>query len=179
MDITETLAPKSDQLDAVELAGGPRTFTVASVSAGNAEQPVQIHFADFPRPWRPSKNMRRVLAYYWGPQALEYVGRRVRLYLDPDVMFGKDKVGGTRIAALSHIDEGKEPLSLPVTRGKLVKYRVELLKERDWLTELAQTAGDVDAITALGSAAKSAGASDAVLVEIRAEYQRARNGAEK
>ena len=28
MDITDTLAPNSDQLDAVDLLGGPRTFTI-------------------------------------------------------------------------------------------------------------------------------------------------------
>jgi hypothetical protein len=34
MDITETLAPTSDQLDAIELVAGPRTFTVESVVRG-------------------------------------------------------------------------------------------------------------------------------------------------
>ena len=48
MDITETLAPKSDQLDAVDLLGGPRTFTITGVKAGNEEQPVQISLAEFP-----------------------------------------------------------------------------------------------------------------------------------
>jgi hypothetical protein len=62
-DISDTLAPTSDQLDAVDLLGGPRTFTVAKVTKGNPEQPVQIHLAEFPRVWRPGKSMRRVLAH--------------------------------------------------------------------------------------------------------------------
>ena len=69
MDITETLAPTSDQLDAVDLLGGPRTFTIAGVKAGNEEQPVQVTLAEFPRVWRPGKSMRRVLAAAWGTDA--------------------------------------------------------------------------------------------------------------
>lgn len=133
MDISDTLAPASDQMDAVDLLGGPRTFTIERVSKGDAEQPVQIWLTDFPRPWRPGKSMRRVLVACWGPDASAYVGRRVRLFCDPDVTFGKDRVGGTRIAALSHIDK---PQSVPllITRGRSAIYHVEPLTE-------AQTAG--------------------------------------
>jgi hypothetical protein len=128
MDLTETIAPTSDQLDAVDLLSGQRTFTIERVSKGNAEQPVQIHLAEFPRPWRPGKSMRRVLVACWGPDASQYVGRRVTLFCDPDVMFGKDKVGGTRIRALSHIDKPKR-IPLLVSRGKSSTYVVEPLPD--------------------------------------------------
>lgn len=127
-DISETLAPNSDQLDAVDLVSGPRTFTISGVSKGNAEQPVQITLAEFPRVWRPGKSMRRVLAACWGTQASEWVGRRVTLYCDPDVMFGKDKVGGTRISHLSHIDKART-IPLLAGRGKSQQFRVEPLAE--------------------------------------------------
>ena len=126
MDISETLAPNSDQLDAVDLLGGPRTFTIDSVSKGDAEQPVQIHLREFPRPWRPGKSMRRVLAACWGTDASAWVGRRVTLYCDPEVTFGKDKVGGTRISHLSHIDKPKS-IPLLVSRGKSQTFRVQPL----------------------------------------------------
>jgi len=128
MDITDTLAPNSDQLDAVDLLGGPRTFTVESVSRGSAEQPVQVHLAEFPRVWRPSKGMRRVLAACWGTDSSQWPGRRVRLYCDPEVIFGKEKIGGTRIAALSHID-GPKKVPLLVSRGKSAIFTVEPLTE--------------------------------------------------
>lgn len=128
MDITESLAPTSDQLDAVDLLGGPRVFTIESVSKGNAEQPVQVHLAEFPRVWRPGKSMRRVLAYCWSPDAKTWEGRRVELFCDPEVMFGKDKVGGTRISRLSHID-GVKKIPLLVTRGKSATYVVQPLPE--------------------------------------------------
>lgn len=127
MDISDTLAPKSDQLDAIDLATGPRIFTVKSVSKGDAEQPVQVHLVEFPRgPWRPSKNMRRVLAACWGVDASAWAGRRVELYRDPDVTFGKETPGGTRIAKLSHID-GRQTIPLLVSRGKSGTYFVDPL----------------------------------------------------
>lgn len=128
MDITDTLAPKSDQLDSIDLTDGPRIFTVKSVSKGNDEQPVQVHLVEFPRPWRPSKNMRRVLAACWGTDASAWAGRRVELFRDPDVTFGKETPGGTRIAKLSHID-GEQAVPLLVSRGKSATYVVEPLSE--------------------------------------------------
>lgn len=128
MDISDTLEPNSDQLDAVELLGGPRTFTIESVSRGNAEQPVQIHLAEFPRPWRPGKSMRRVLVACWGPDASAYVGRQVTLYCDETIRFGAEVVGGTRIRALSHIDKRKQ-VPLLISRGKSAMYTVEPLTE--------------------------------------------------
>lgn len=135
VDISETLAPTSDQLDAIELVPGPRIFTIASVSKGSVEQPVNVHFEDFPRPWRPSKGMRRVLAYCWGTDASAWVGRRVELYLDPDVTFGKDKPGGTRVSRLSDIDKPKS-IPLLVSRGKSATFKVEPLPEPSRVDQL-------------------------------------------
>jgi hypothetical protein len=128
MDISDTLAPKSDQLDAVDLLGGPRTFTITKVSKGNPEQPVNIHLAEFPRVWRPGKSMRRVLAACWGTDASAWTGHRVTLYCDEAVMFGGEVVGGTRIAALSHIDKAKR-IPLIVKRGKSATFTVQPLAE--------------------------------------------------
>lgn len=128
MDISDTLAPNSDQLDAVDLLGGPRTFTIKGVSKGNAEQPVNIQLEEFPRVWRPGKSMRRVLVAAWGPDASTYVGRRVTLYCDPDVQFGGKSVGGTRVSHLSHIDKPKS-VPLLVTRGKSAMFVVKPLTE--------------------------------------------------
>lgn len=128
MDISDTLAPNSDQLDAIDLLGNPRTFTITEVSKGNAEQPVQIALAEFPRVWRPGKSMRRVLAACWGTDASVYVGRRVTLYCDESVRFGNDVVGGTRISHLSHIDKPKS-IPLLISRGKSATFRVQPLAD--------------------------------------------------
>ena len=106
VDITDALAPKSDQLDAVELVN-PRTFTIDTGSRlGTREGATvaEIRLVDFPRVWRPSKGMLDVLAKCWGTDGKAWAGRSVTLYNDPEVTFGKDKVGGIRISHLSHID---------------------------------------------------------------------------
>src|SRR5450830_784606 len=130
MDITESLAPASDQLDAIELVSAPRTFVVESVSAGSVDQPVDVHLVGFPRVWRPSKGMRRVLAAGWGVDASAWSGRSVTLYFDPDVSFGKDRTGGTRVAAMTDLPGGKR-LSIPllISRGKSALFTVEPLIE--------------------------------------------------
>lgn len=128
MDISNTLEPNSDQLDAIELVGGSRIFSIEKVTKGSSEQPVNVHFSDFPRPWRPSKGMRRVLAACWGVDASEWQGRRVELFYDPEVTFGREKPGGTRIKRLSHID-GTKKIPLLVSRGKSATYVVEPLTD--------------------------------------------------
>lgn len=128
MDIASTLVGNSDQLDNVDLMAGPRDFTITGVTPGPADQPLNISLAEFPRPWRPGLTMRRVLAGIWGTDATKYVGRRVRLYRDDTVTFGKDATGGTRISHASDIDKAIT-LTLPTSRGKFGKFTVEPLVE--------------------------------------------------
>lgn len=118
MDLSKALAPKSDQLDFADLDGSPpRVFTITDVSENGTEladqQPVNVRLAEFPRVWRPSKGMLRVLADNWGRDVKVWVGRRVELYGDPEVYFGKEKRGGTRISRLSHIPGSKTTLVNP------------------------------------------------------------------
>ena len=128
MDLTQSIEPKSDQLDAVDLLTGPRTFTIESVTAGSSDQPVNIALKDFARPWRPSKSMRRVLVAAWGADGHQYAGRRLTLYCDTSVEFDGIKVGGTRVSHMSHIDK---PLavSLLIKRGKSAVFTVQPLTE--------------------------------------------------
>lgn len=155
MDITETIAPRSDQLNADDLLTGPRTFTVEKVTAGSVEQPVEIHMAGFPgRPFKPSKTVRRILVAAWGPEASNYVGRRMTLYRDPSIRFGKDEVGGIRVSHLSDIDKRLQ-LALTVTRGKRAPFVVDPLPSMpdeivDFEHRIAEAAtlADLDAIAA-------------------------------
>lgn len=182
MDITKTTEPRSDQQNFDDYVAGPKTVTVTEVKSGSAEQPVELHLAEYPgRPFKPGKSMRRVLVACWGPEASAYVGRTMTLYGDPDVKFGGQTVGGIRIAALSHIEK-PTTVSLTVTRGKRAPFVVQPIATapvkdtsgRDWLTELADTNGDLDAIQALGHAAATAGAQGPVLNIIRQAYQDAK-----
>ncbi|OCK13488.1 hypothetical protein [Cutibacterium avidum] len=128
-DISPTIEPNSDQLNADDLIAGPRTVTIHNVSKGSSEQPVNVELAEYPgRPWRPSKSMRRVLVAAWGTHSGGYVGQRVTLFRNPDIMFGRDRVGGIQVSHMSGIDK---PLTVPLTvkRGKKAAFTVQPLPD--------------------------------------------------
>ena len=123
-----TAEPRSDQWNADDFVGGPRTFTVAGVKEGAAEQKYDILLEGEDRVWRPPLTMLRVLLAVWGDESADWVGRRVQLFQDPSVSFGRDAVGGIHIAALSHLDAPRN-MKLTTTRGKRATYTVQPLKE--------------------------------------------------
>ena len=133
LDLTDSIAPKSDQMNADDLISGPRTFTIAEVrQSSSAEQPFDFVLVEFPkgRPFKPSKSMRRVMVAAWGKDASTYAGKRLTLYRDPEVTFGKDKVGGVRISHMSDLPDGKPlRIALTVTRGKRSPYVVQPLPQ--------------------------------------------------
>lgn len=144
MDLTESITPRSDQINAEDLLTGPRTFTIERVAKGLAEQPFDFHLVELPgRPYRPSKSMRRVIVNAWGKESSAYAGRRLTLYRDPEVTFGRDKVGGIKISHLSGIDKPIE-LALTVTRGKRALHTVAPLPDAPAAPTAAQIAACTD-----------------------------------
>ena len=129
-DISSTLVSNSTQLDNVDLMGGPRDFTITGVTLNESDQPLHIALAEYDRPWKPGVTMRRLLSEMWGSESDAWVGRRVRLYRDDTVTFGKIKPGGTRISRASHIDK-TVVVTLPTSKGKFGEFTVEPLVESD------------------------------------------------
>jgi len=128
MDISATTEPKSDQqqFDAY-LGGVTRTVTISDVTKGSPEQPVNVELSEYPgHPFRPNKSMRRVLVLGWGKESSAYIGRKLKLFGNPAVVFGGKAVGGVEIEAMSHLDK---PLVVPltVTRGKRKNFPVQPL----------------------------------------------------
>jgi hypothetical protein len=135
-DIRSTIIPRSDQLNFDQLILGPVVVTVTHVTAGNAEQPIVVHYeGENGRPYKPGLTMRRILALGWGSDSEQWVGRSMELYGDPTIRFGKETVGGIRISRMSHIPKAIEA-SLAVTKGKKAMNRVEPLR----MSEALQTA---------------------------------------
>jgi len=129
MNLTPTIAPKSDQLNADDLISGPITVKVTAIKGSNEpQQPVSIHYeGDNGKPYKPCKSMRRVLFSAWGANGSEYVGRSMTLYRDDSVLFGGIAVGGIRISHLSHI--GKDlTMPLTVSRASRKPYTVKVLE---------------------------------------------------
>ena len=129
MDITESLAANSAQQNYDEYLAGPKTVTVAEVTQGTVEQPVNVELVEFPgKPFKPAKSVRRVLAAAWGTDASKWTGRRLTIYGDPSVRYGGKEVGGLRVSHVSHIDK-PITVALTVTRGKRAPFTVQPLPD--------------------------------------------------
>lgn len=130
-DFAAALAPKSDQINALDLISGDMTITITGVKImPGTEQPVSISFQGSPKVWRPCKTTGRILMEAWGADTSVYPGRSVQLYLDPKVKWGGLEVGGIRIRAMSHIENDLRTITAeskqvrrPVTIKKLVQAK--------------------------------------------------------
>ena len=130
MDMTQTIEPKSDQINADDLLTGARTFTIEKVTGGTTEQPVNIHLVESPgKPYRPSKSMRRVLVAAWGVQSDAYIGQKLTLFRDPKIKFGGIEVGGIVISHMTGIDKPLK-VSLTVTKGKKSLATIQPLQDQ-------------------------------------------------
>lgn len=117
LDLSDTIAPRSDRLNANDLLAGPLDVTVVEVRRGTPEQPVEVFLRELDRPWKPCKTVRRILVALWGSDGETWVGRRARLYNDTRVEWGGKRVGGIRVSHLSHLDNPRTVL-VAVKRGR-------------------------------------------------------------
>ena len=146
-NLIPTIAPKSDQLNADDLIGGPRTITVSKVSLSrDADQPIAIHFAgDDGKPYQPCKSLRRGLVQGWGSDGNQFAGQSMTLFRDDTVRFGNMAVGGIRISHMSGIDEDVT-MALTATRGARKPYTVRPLAKRPLPNPEAIAAGRAAAV---------------------------------
>ena len=127
IDISDSLAAKSDQINAADLAA-PVRCTVARVDYDpKADQPLTVHMTEG-KPWRPSKGMRRVLAQVWGTDASAWAGRGVTLFNDPSAMWAGKPVGGIRIKAITGLRRAQD-FPVKTSRTAFTTYRIEPLAD--------------------------------------------------
>jgi len=129
MDLSKTIEPKSDQLNAEDFIGrGSKTITITKVSGNDdAQQPVSIHYeGDGGKPYKPCKTCRRILVSVWGADGGKYTGRSLTLYRDPNVKFGGIDVGGIRISHMSDIDK-PVTMALSVSKANKKPFTVQPL----------------------------------------------------
>lgn len=143
MDLSNTVVPRSDQINFEDVQSVNITAVIKSVRQGNKEQPVFIDLEGYDgRPYKPSKSMRRVLIGGWGSDGHSWAGKSLTLAGDPTVRFGGVAVGGIKVKAMSHI-ESNFSLMLTVSRGKRVEHFVEklnIVEPLAWFCEKAISA---------------------------------------
>ncbi len=126
-DMTAFIQPKSDQINADDLVGGPMTITITGVTLKPGdEQPVNISIEGTQKLWRPCKSMSRVLVQAWGVDSKAYTGRSVTIYRDSKVKWGGMEVGGIRISHLSHIGQDMRVM-LTESKAKRAPHTIRVL----------------------------------------------------
>ncbi len=127
------IVPKSDQLNADDLIAGDKVIEIERVNAGNSEQKLVVHYVgENGRPWKPCKSMIRVLVSLWGTKGSEWVGKRVKLYLNKRVRWAGVEVGGIRISEASGIGSAVSVM-ITVAKGKREVYKIEPLIDENVL----------------------------------------------
>ena len=126
------VVPKSDQWNADDFLGGPRTFTVTGAQPRKDDpERFEVTLAESnTKVWRPPNGMASVLIQLWGDDSKAWNGKRVTLFTDPSVRFGKTTPGGIRISHMSDIgDKPASPL-IRIDRGRKAPYSVKPLIEQ-------------------------------------------------
>jgi hypothetical protein len=168
-DLAETIIPKSDQLNADDLIGGPITITVREVVVKRGDdQPVSVFYdGDNGKPYKPNKGMRRLLMMAWKTDDSQaFLGRSMTLWRNPDVIWAGKKEGGIRISHLSHID-GEATFAVTVSRGKrehikILPLRSDARPPIDDARDALANAGTLDDLRAVWSSKAMAPFRDAL-----------------
>jgi uncharacterized protein YqfB (UPF0267 family) len=128
MDLSKTIIPKSDQLNADDLIAGSKTIKIRDIKAGADEtQPVCIFFyGDNNKPFKPCKSVRRILVQLWGADGLKYIGRRLTIFRDDSVKWAGVEIGGIRISHASHIESATRVL-VTTAKNKRTPMTIEAL----------------------------------------------------
>ena len=125
IDLSKTIEPKSDQMNADDLIAGSKTIKITSVKVCAGEQPASICYEGGDgKPYKPCKSMLRVLVKAWGKNGEDYIGRTLTLYNDPEVKWAGGEVGGIRISHMSDISE-RFTMMLTQSRGRRAPFAVE------------------------------------------------------
>lgn len=130
--ISDTIVTKSDQLNAEDLLSGNRIIKITGVKrVKDPQQPMVINYdGDNGRPFKPCLTMRKLLAFAYGDNSENLIGKSLELYCDPEVKFGKERVGGVRISGMSDI-KGTIRTSLTETRGRKKEYIIKKIDAVD------------------------------------------------
>lgn len=152
MDVSAAIVAKSDQINAIDLVGRDVTVTITDVKPGPADQPVHIITDAYgpSRPFKASKTALRDIVQAWGTDSKVWIGRRMTLFNDAEVLWAGQAVGGIRIRAMSHIDKAFEAKHI-ITRGKSKKVMIQPLPHAPTAPDTVTRA--LNAITAATDAA--------------------------
>jgi hypothetical protein len=182
-DMSSTIVAKSDQINAADLIGNPRTIVIREVriKAGD-DQPVSVLIEGDNKAFRPCKGVRRLMVRVWGADASKYVGQAMTLFCDPSVTWAGKEEGGIRVSHMSGMS-AKIVEYMRTSRAATKPYEILPLKAEkprktadEWATDhiaLVTGAGSLDRLAQVqvsGKAAMDKLGSGPVFDRVKAAY---------
>lgn len=165
---------KSDQMNADDLIAAPKTIRITRANIKLGDQPITLNYeGDNGKPYKPCKNMARVIGACFGEDPDLWAGESLTLYCEEEVYYGKDKTGGIRISHASKITTQKK--FMLKERGKKKEFIVNPLivgKAQKPVASTAQQPAPIDQKQALRTAAqalKNAAAEGTAALEMEIE----------
>jgi len=132
--LTDGIKANTNQLNADDMIGiPPFDVTVIDIETREGKQAWKITIDGGWKPYLPCLTMRRVLLDQWGDDGQKgktWIGRRMRLFRDPETMFEGKKVGGIRISHLSHMDKPEANVPVTASKGRKVYWTVKRLEDK-------------------------------------------------
>jgi len=81
----------------VEIASTPVIYRPRRRKGNEKNNRYVIRFVGKRKAWLSGPETQQVIADMYGPYLENWVGKKITLYVDPDVMFGKKRTGGIRV----------------------------------------------------------------------------------
>ena len=127
-NLLKAVEAKSDQLNSIDLIGGPITVMITGVKVNlSSDQAVSISYSgDDGKPWKPSKTMLRVLIIKWGDDESKFVGKHITLFREPTITWGGKEVGGVEVSHMSDM-QNDDRFLLGTGRNKTRQFKIEHL----------------------------------------------------
>lgn len=175
--IVESSKPKSDQLNAADLIGRELVIKIVRVDIDLAkDQPATVHAETMDgkkmRPFKPCKNMQRVMIQGWGDDEKIYAGKYLRLFHDPKVKWGGQDVGGVRVNAMSNIKHdftfNYRSSRTNVEPMKIAKLDVAAIADQPQVEIASQETLDAGASAAAGGVASYTAWKDSLPADVKA-----------
>ncbi len=99
----------------VQIEAVPILYRARQPKRGEKQNKYLIRFVGKRKAWLSGPVTQATIAGMYGPYLEHWVGKLITLYVDPSIMFGKDKTGGIRVRPM--IPRGTvtdDPLDKPI-----------------------------------------------------------------
>jgi hypothetical protein len=132
-DLSDTIEAQSDRINAADLMGADKIIVISEVirySESGTSKFYLNYVGHNGRAYKPSLGMRRIIMTLWGKDGTQYIGRSIKIFRDPTVIYAGKAAGGVVISAMTDI-QSRATVVIPISKTKSVTYVIDKLEPTD------------------------------------------------